>query len=189
MKKSLRQTALALRHQLSANAIKVGEESILASVHTLLYSRAPCTVGLFYPTRGEPNLLKICTFPSLASCAWSLPVCVDAAHGSVLQFAQYTQATPLCAGRYNIPVPAEPQWVQPSVVLIPCVAFHRGGARLGYGAGWYDKTLARLGNAVVTVGIALAQTEIMEPFAEPHDRLLDYIVTEREMIKVQPDLK
>lgn len=184
MKKSLRQNALALRRQLSAETMKMYEKNILASVHTLLYSRAPCTVGLYYPTQGEPNLLQICGASSLGGCVWGLPVCVGSGGASVLRFSRYALNHPLVDGRYGIPVPAVEDWVEPDVLLIPCVAFHREGGRLGYGAGWYDRTLAAMRKPVLTVGIALAETEVFQSFAEPHDRLLDYLVTERELFEV-----
>lgn len=187
MKKSLRQNALALRRQLSAETMKMYEKNILASVHTLLYSRLPCTVGLYYPTQGEPNLLEICGLPSLTAWQWSLPVCTGQGDEAVLRFSRYAFNQPLVDGRYGIPVPAVDDWVQPDVLLIPCVAFHRTGARLGYGAGWYDRTLACMPKPVLTVGIALADTEVQQPFAEPHDRLLHHIVTERQVISVQSD--
>jgi 5-formyltetrahydrofolate cyclo-ligase len=103
----------------------------------------------------------------------------------VLSFSRYQHDQALVKGRYGIWVPAIEDWVQPDVVLIPCVAFHRCGARLGYGAGWYDKTLAAMSRPVLTVGVALADTEVQALFAEPHDRLLDYVVTERELIAVR----
>lgn len=182
MKKSLRQSALALRRQLSAETMSRYEKNILATVDTLLHSRGPCTVGLYYPTQGEPNLLQLCAQPAFSSWVWGLPVCVGEGGNAVLRFSRYQHNQALVAGRYGILVPAVEAWVQPDVLLIPCVAFHRGGARLGYGAGWYDKTLASMPQPVLTVGVALADTEIQEPFAEPHDRLLDYVVTEQGLV-------
>ena len=85
-------------------------------------------------------------------------------------------------GRYNIPVPKSKSWVQPEVLLVPCLAFHRAGARLGYGAGWYDRTLSQMPAKPVTVGVAYAVTESKDNFSEQHDELLDYLLTEREFI-------
>lgn len=173
---------MLLRQQMSQNAVKSSEDRLLASLHTVLQSRSPCTVGLFYPTRGEPNLLSVCGFSDLTAFTWALPVCVDSEAGPLLHFAKYSNGDELVAGRYNIPVPAARNWVQPDVLVIPCVAYHRGGARLGYGAGWYDRTLANLTGLAMTIGIAYSATETTVFFAEPHDRLLDLIITETEVI-------
>lgn len=182
MKKSLRQDALAYRKQLPSNQIKVFEREITQSLITLLQTMKPCTVGLFYPTQGEPNILGIVGDVSLEPFVWALPVCSESAAGPVLQFAHYLQGEPLEAGQYNIPVPADKRWVVPDVLLIPCLAFHQAGTRLGYGAGWYDRTLANSAKTPVTVGVAYAKAEVEINFAESHDYLLDYIVTEQAVL-------
>lgn len=182
MKKSFRQTALEYRKQLSVEQYTALGQQIAASLLTLLQTYKPCTVGLFYPTRGEPNLLEIMGNPMLAGFQWALPVCCESPTGPVLQFAAFKQGSELEAGQYNIPVPLKKTWVQPDVLIIPCLAFHRSGARLGYGAGWYDRTLSGLNPQPVTVGIAYSGTELEDDFSEPHDRLLDYVVTDQAVI-------
>lgn len=182
MKKSLRQSAFEYRKQLSAGQCIALGQQINASVLTLLQTFAPCTVGLFYPTRGEPNLLGIMGNPMLAGFQWALPVCCESPAGRLLRFAEYRSDSELEAGLYNIPVPLKKIWVQPDVLIIPCLAFHRGGARLGYGAGWYDRTLSSLNPQPVAVGVAYSGTEVDENFSDPHDRLLDYVVTEQAVI-------
>ena len=131
MKKSLRQSALTYRKQLSATEITALGQEITASLITLLQTFTPRTVGLYYPTQGEPDLLKIMNNPALAGFVWALPVCCNSPTGAILQFAEFTAETTLEAGLYGIAVPAVKHWVQPDVLLIPCVAFHKSGARLG----------------------------------------------------------
>ncbi len=152
--------------------------------NTLLQSFGPCTVGFFYPTSGEPDLLSLVNNRELEGVIWALPVCCSDATGNHLKFARYTSDTPLEAGRYNIPVPRECNWVDPNVILMPCLGFDRTGARLGYGAGWYDQTMSRLVPRPLTVGVAYAATEYAPPFAQPHDQLLDWVLTEKEAIKI-----
>ncbi len=143
-------------------------------------------MGLFHPTRGEPSVLNITNNLALAGFQWALPVCCGSPTGPVLKFASFAAGDELEAGRYNIPVPKNKTWVQPLVLLVPCVAFHRSGARLGYGAGWYDRTLSRMPNKPVTVGVAYAFTESTDNFSEQHDEILDFLVTEREVIAIPP---
>ena len=182
MKKSLREIAIACRNRLSTDEITDFSLKISASIVTLLQTFKPCSVGLFYPIRGEPNILSIISNPTLHGFDWALPVCGKATTGLILQFAQYGQGDELESGKYNIPVPSIKKWMQPDVLLIPCVGFHKNGARLGYGAGWYDRTLFDLRTPPVTIGIAYSDTEITDNFAEPHDQRLDYIVTERAVL-------
>lgn len=182
MKKSFRQAALEYRKQLSTEKYTALGRQIAVSLSTLLQTYNPCTVGLFYPTRGEPNLLEIMGNPMLSGFRWALPVCCKSQTGEVLQFAEFTLGADLEVGQYNIPVPLEKIWVQPDLLIIPCLAFHRSGARLGYGAGWYDRTLSSLNPQPVTVGVAYSGTELEENFSEQHDRLLDYVLTDQAVI-------
>ncbi|MCZ8016856.1 MAG: 5-formyltetrahydrofolate cyclo-ligase [Limnobacter sp.] len=182
MKNTLRQMAMAYRQQLAGDDLQALGQEITASLSTLLQTFEPCTVGLFYPTKGEPEILNILENSGLSSFAWALPVCSESSKGPILRFASFQRGDQLEAGRYNIPVPVCKNWVQPTLLLLPCLAFHRDGARLGYGAGWYDRTLAQLEAKPVTVGVAYSTTESPDSFAEHHDYLLDFVVTEKSAI-------
>lgn len=186
MKKSLRQSALAYRNQLQPEEIIALSQEISASLVTLLQTFQPCTVGLFYPTRGEPNVLSIMNNLALEAFQWALPVCCESPTGALLKFAQFAPNDELEPGRYDIPVPKFKLWIQPDVLLIPCLAFHRAGVRLGYGAGWYDRTLSQMPVKPITVGVAYALTEFKDNFSEQHDELLDYVLTERELVWTRP---
>ncbi|WP_341237806.1 5-formyltetrahydrofolate cyclo-ligase [uncultured Limnobacter sp.] len=185
MKRSLRQSALAYRNQLQLDESHALSQDISISVSTLLQTFQPCTVGLFYPTRGEPNVLGIMNNLALNAFLWALPVCCESPTEHFLQFAQFAPDLELEVGRYDIPVPKSKSWVQPSVLIVPCLAFHRKGARLGYGAGWYDRTLSQMSHKPLVVGVAYASTESTYDFSEKHDVLLDYIATERELISTR----
>jgi 5-formyltetrahydrofolate cyclo-ligase len=185
MKKSLRQTAMAYRNQLQPEEINSLSQEISASLITLLQTFQPCTVGLFYPTRGEPNVLAIMNNLALKGFRWALPVCCESPTGPLLKFAQFAPGFEIELGRYDIPVPKLKSWVQPNLLLMPCLAFHRAGVRLGYGAGWYDRTLSQMSVKPITVGVAYALTESQDNFSEQHDELLDYLLTERELIAIR----
>ncbi|HEY1060019.1 MAG TPA: 5-formyltetrahydrofolate cyclo-ligase [Limnobacter sp.] len=189
MKKNLRQWAMAQRAKRDEALVAAFSQQIRASVLTVLQSIGPCTVGLYHPFKGEPNVLPIAQSEALAGYSWALPVCVRDASGARLQFAQWDKDTALETGEYGIPVPVHKHWVSPAVLLIPCLAFHASGARLGYGAGWYDRTLQAYDSAGLKpfcVGVAYSDTEVAEMFHEPHDRLLDVVVTERVVYRIGP---
>lgn len=75
--------------------------------------------------------------------------------------------------------------IVPAVLVVPMVGYARSGYRLGYGGGFYDRTLASFGQPVVTVGVCYTELEIKDFPAERHDRKLDYIVTGKEVIVCQ----
>jgi 5-formyltetrahydrofolate cyclo-ligase len=85
------------------------------------------------------------------------------------------------------PGPDAPE-VFPSALLVPLVAFDRGGGRVGYGKGHFDRAIAALEakHPVLTIGLAYAVQEIDRVPVEPHDRMLDVIITESELIRTKP---
>ncbi|HYG85613.1 MAG TPA: 5-formyltetrahydrofolate cyclo-ligase [Azospirillum sp.] len=109
--------------------------------------------------------------------------------GEPLRFRAWTLDTPLREGRFGITEPDETApWVVPVVLLVPLLAFDRGGHRLGYGAGYYDRTLGGLraaGGPVLAVGVGFAAQEVEAVPHGPHDQPLDWIVTERFSMKVE----
>ncbi|HUF44987.1 MAG TPA: 5-formyltetrahydrofolate cyclo-ligase, partial [Aestuariivirgaceae bacterium] len=108
-----------------------------------------------------------------------LPVVV--ARGQPLVFRAWAPGNPTVAGIWSIPVPLEsaPE-LEPDVLIVPMLAFDGEGYRLGYGGGFYDRTLARLRaiKPVVAVGAAFAGQEVAQVPRGPHDEPLDWIVTE-----------
>lgn len=102
--------------------------------------------------------------------------------GHPLVFRLWHPGMAMVAERFGTQCPtgdvATPDWL-----LVPLLAFDRGGRRLGYGGGYYDRTLAAL-PAAVAVGCAFAAQEVAEVPAGPFDVRLDAIATELELIKV-----
>ncbi|WP_035693561.1 5-formyltetrahydrofolate cyclo-ligase [Azospirillum halopraeferens] len=114
---------------------------------------------------------------------------VSGPRGTPLRFRAWQGPdTPMHDGRYGIREPAEcvPE-VVPAVLLVPFLAFDRSGHRLGYGAGYYDRTLAGLraaGRPALAVGVGFAAQEVGQVPHGPHDEPLDWIVTEREALRI-----
>ena len=113
---------------------------------------------------------------------------VSGPKGTPLRFRAWTLDTPMHDGRYGIREPAEgvPE-VVPAVLLVPFLAFDRAGHRLGYGAGYYDRTLAALkaaGRPALAIGVGFAAQEVERVPHGPHDEPLDWIVTERAALRI-----
>ena len=95
-----------------------------------------------------------------------------------LAFHVWYPGCPMEEDAYGIPKPKDTERFEPQLLLVPCVGFGPGGLRLGYGGGFYDRTLAALDPKPVTVGIGYAHGFVpwLEP--EPHDVPLDVVLTE-----------
>jgi 5-formyltetrahydrofolate cyclo-ligase len=107
--------------------------------------------------------------------------------GQPLLFRRWEPTTELVRGSFRVmtPPPTAPEIV-PKVLLVPLLAFDRAGFRLGYGGGFYDRTIAKLravGEALA-VGVTFAALEVPAVPRDQTDQTLDWIVTEREAIRV-----
>ncbi|TAK90521.1 MAG: 5-formyltetrahydrofolate cyclo-ligase [Burkholderiaceae bacterium] len=141
-------------------------------------------IGAYWPIRGEPNLRpllhKLVTTRTLV-----LPV--SAAH-QPLHFLRWTPDQPMQRDTYGITVPQGSVEAHPDCVLMPCLGFDRQGYRLGYGAGFYDRTLtswaAENKPRPVVIGVSFACGVIDTAFHQPHDVPMDWCVTEQGMVKI-----
>lgn len=130
-------------------------------------------VGVYWPIRGEPDLRALFAQWHREGAVLALPV-VDAP-AMPLRFVQWAPDEPLIEGRYGVAVPREGKTVLPDLLIIPCVGFDARGYRLGYGGGYYDRTLAV--SQPVTFGVAWSEAQLADIKPEPTDRPLDVIVT------------
>jgi 5-formyltetrahydrofolate cyclo-ligase len=85
-------------------------------------------------------------------------------------------------GLWNIPVPANRRVVVPSAVLIPLVGYDAAGYRLGYGGGYYDRTLAAAHLNTLKVGVGYDEAELATIYPQAHDVPMDLVVTERRVL-------
>lgn len=133
-----------------------------------------------------PMRSEISPLAAMTQMAAHGPVCVPVIQGKglPLRFARWTPEGAMVAGEFGAPVPAVQDWLEPDVLIVPLVAFDRQGGRLGYGGGFYDRTLAELRarGSVLAVGFAFAAQEATALPLEATDQPLDLIVTDREVI-------
>jgi len=144
---------------------------------------AGAVVSGFSPLKSEINPVPLMRVFADAGARLALPVV--AGRGKPLVMRSWAFGEPLVAGVWGIrEPPASAPEVFPDILIVPMLAFDRTGHRIGYGAGYYDMTIARLRGMkpVVALGIAYAAQEIAEIPTTPRDARLDFVLTERETI-------
>ena len=181
-KAELRRDAAARRDALPAFARKAAAETIAA--RGLPLPLAPGTiVSGFMPLKSEINPLPLMKMLAEAGAQLALPKI--AGRGKPLLMRVWQWGAPLDSGQWGIREPkAEYPEVDPDILLVPLLAFDRAGRRIGYGAGYYDMTIARLRSLkkVTAVGIAFAMQEVAVVPATGRDEPLDIVLTENEVI-------
>lgn len=139
--------------------------------------RGSTVIGLYWPIKGEINLLGWARDQARdAGTTLCLPVVV--APKSPLEFWRWTPGEPMQAGIWHIPAPAQRNVVTPDLVLAPLVGFDPGKYRLGYGGGYFDRTLAASNPPPFAVGVGYDFSLLETIFPQPHDIPMDAILTE-----------
>ena len=131
----------------------------------------------YWPIKGEPDLRPLMADLHAAGIRVALPL-VEVKQAPLV-FRRWTPETRMVRGDWNIPVPPpEAEVVTPDVALAPLVGWDRAGYRLGYGGGYFDRTLAHLAPGPFVIGIGLQVAELATIYPQPHDLPLDAIVTD-----------
>jgi 5,10-methenyltetrahydrofolate synthetase len=139
--------------------------------------RRGCVLSGYWPIKGEPDLRPALAGLHRAGVTIALPVVETRA--APLVFRRWTPETKLVRGDWNIPVPPpEADELTPEVALAPCLGWDGACFRLGWGGGYFDRTLAALVPRPLTIGIALSAACLPTIFPQPHDIPLDLILTE-----------
>lgn len=124
--------------------------------------------------------------PVMAEAAAHGPVGIPViqAPGKPLRFARWEPGMDLIEGPFGARIPADPVWIEPEILIVPLVAFDADGGRLGYGGGFYDRTLQRLRarRPTLAIGFAYDAQEAAALPLEPTDQPLDMLVTETRVL-------
>jgi 5,10-methenyltetrahydrofolate synthetase len=155
--------------------------AIAAHLDGLLGDVAGKVVSAYWPIRSELDLRPWLLSLTRRGATAVLPVVVEKA--APLRFRSWHAATRMERGFWNIPVPAEGDWRVPDILIAPVVGHDPGGFPLGYGGGYFDRTLAAIGSGAWAIGIGLAAARIATIFPQPHDIAMRAIVTEAGVLK------
>lgn len=140
-------------------------------------------ISAYRPIRTEIDPTPL--MDALHAAGHRLAVPVILGEAQPLEFHEWWPGAPMQDGAFGAEVPVDGVALVPDVVLVPLLAFDRKGWRLGYGGGFYDRTLEglRAAGSVRAIGLAYAAQEIDAVPIEPTDQLLDAIVTERGVLQ------
>jgi 5-formyltetrahydrofolate cyclo-ligase len=177
----------SVRSQLRLNRIALpssDKEAVKYTVRDLMREHFPelrfACMGFYWPFQGEIDVRHlVCDFLALGAEA-ALPVVVEARQP--LEFWSWRPRMKLSPGVWNIPVPSERNPVQPTVLLVPLLGFDAAGYRLGYGGGYYDRTLATFAKKPLSIGIGYELGRLETIYPQLHDIPMDAIVTESGVV-------
>ena len=182
-KAALRRDALARRGGVELGARASFSHRLAEEGLRLARLWRPQIVSAFHPLSDEPDTLPLLTKLVADGFATALPVVVG--RGSPLTFRRWRPGDHTRGGAMLICEPLEDApFVDPDLLFVPLACFDRRGHRIGYGAGFYDRTLARLRalKPIHAAGVAYGVCEIAAVPYETHDQSLDAVVTEQETI-------
>ena len=142
-------------------------------------------VAAYRPIRTEIDPTPLMEALHLAGHRITVPVILG--EGQPLEFREWWPGVAMQPGPFGAEVPVDTHVLLPDLILAPLLAFDRRGFRLGYGGGFYDRTLEglRATRRVRALGLAYAAQEILEVPIEPTDQRLDAILTEQGLVPVQ----
>lgn len=183
-RKAERERLLAQRLALGAAERQAHAVAIAQGLDAALGSPEGRTISLYFPIRAEPDLRFWAMSVVARGGRCALPVVV--APKTPLIFRLWQPGERLERGLWNIPVPAGGELVTPDVVIAPVVGFDRACYRLGYGGGYFDRTLAALPLRPRVLGVGYSCAEIATIHPQPHDIGMHEIITERERLRPGP---
>jgi 5-formyltetrahydrofolate cyclo-ligase len=174
-RKAERERLLAARLALTPEYRAAQTLAIVSGIARLAVIGPDSVVSVYWPMRAEPDLrpwmARLCENGQRVA----LPVVV--ARGKPLEFREWRPGARLARGIWNIPCPADGAPVWPTVAIAPVVGFDGQCYRLGYGGGYFDRTLAKLDLRPLAIGIGYPSAALATIYPQPHDVPMDWIVT------------
>ncbi len=175
-RKELRRSLLARRHAAGDEQRQRWSLDIRAWLEAELLPPAGRVLGFCWPYQGEPDVLPfVCHWIEQGGKA-ALPVVVRPREPMV--FRHWTPTTAMTQGVYDIPIPVDTMEVQPQLLLMPLTGFDEAGYRLGYGGGFFDRTVVEMNPRPLLVGVGFELSWVRSIHPQPHDIPMDIVVTE-----------
>ena len=183
-RKRMRDDLLQRRTVLAADTRRELGERACARLLQAVDLKAYNVLGFCWPIRGEFDVRGIAKQHRASGGQVALPVVVD--KSAPLEFWRWHPGMPMQTGIWNIPIPKARVVLIPNVVIAPLVGFDESGFRLGYGGGYFDRTLATAYPRPYAVGLGYEDSALRTIYPQPHDIPMDLIVTEQSIHRRAP---
>jgi 5,10-methenyltetrahydrofolate synthetase len=180
-RKAERTRLLEERRASGVGGLRATSEALVGHTHATLAARIRESqagiVSVYWPIKSEPDLRPL--MHSLIRLGLRVALPLVETKQAPLTFREWTPATRMARGDWNIPVPPPDAPIcTPDLSLVPLVGWDGAGYRLGYGGGYFDRTLAALAPRPFTIGVGFQAARLATIFPQPHDIPMDAIVTE-----------
>ncbi len=174
-RKAKRELLIKARLGIGSEQRKRTLEIVNSRLSSILADISVGTIGFYWPIKGEFDLRKLVENSIAQGWKAALPVVDKPA--TPLQFCSWTPTTKLVPGVWNIPVPEQRDLVIPSLLLVPLVGFDQSNYRLGYGGGYYDRTIASFKKRPHIIGLGLEICQLNTIYPQWHDIPMDEIIS------------
>jgi 5-formyltetrahydrofolate cyclo-ligase len=183
-RKAQRERLVAARLAVEPATLARWREAIDAALTRAFPGLASRCVAFCWPIKNEYDARPLVRTLLARGASAALPVVVG--QGQPLEFRAWSPRTRMARGALDIPYPVDSPAVTPEIVLLPMNGWDAQGYRLGYGAGFFDRTFAAMPRRPVIIGVAheLARLDTLHP--QPWDMPADYVVTERGVYRRDP---
>jgi 5-formyltetrahydrofolate cyclo-ligase len=172
-----RERLIALRMEIPPTVRREMGGRIEARLRELI-AATPGPLGVYWPFRAEFDPRGLIDWAVAEGRIIALPAVVD--KKGPLEYRAWTPGEALVDGVWNIPIPEKRELIVPAVILAPLVGFDPQCYRLGYGGGYFDRTLAALSPKPLAIGVGFEMQAIETIYPQPFDVSMDLIVTETE---------
>ena len=178
-RRALRKQLIERRMALSHDEVERLSETIRSNLRQTFPQLAGLRVAFCWPVKNEADLRPLMeAWISAGAPGFKALLPVVTAPGAALAFREWAPGCAMVIYRYGIPTPAAGAFLTPQALLIPVNAFDEAGYRVGYGGGFFDRTLAALSPAPLSIGIGFELARVSTIHPEAHDVRLDAMVSE-----------
>jgi 5-formyltetrahydrofolate cyclo-ligase len=174
-RRTAREKILAARAAIALPIRQTMARRLMERLREVLKDR-PGPISFYWPIKAEPDLRPLMQELDAAGVALCLPVATKL--GEPLTFRPWRKGAPMIRGFWNIPVPATDEVVHPRTLIAPFVGYDGLSYRLGYGGGFFDRTLAKYGAGAQAIGIGWSMFRLKTIQPRPHDIRMTTIVTQ-----------